>query len=94
MGSLFPSNIASRCQSHQELNVHLLFDPQIPVQEVPSPEHLHVWSIPLGGMALHSVLTEAHWPARMALDATTAMVSLGTSEYSQEKLSSKFTSFH
>lgn len=32
-GSLFPNNIASQCQSHQELNVHLLFDPQIPVQD-------------------------------------------------------------
>lgn len=95
MGSLFPNNIASHCQSHQDLNVHLLFDPQIPVQEeIPSPEHLHMHLIPLGWMALYSVLAEAHCPTRMALDAPTATVSFGTSEYSWAKLSSKFTCFY
>lgn len=46
--SLFPNNIAFHCQSYQELNVHLPFDPQIPVQdEIPSPEHLPMCSIPI-----------------------------------------------
>lgn len=85
MRSLFPNSIASHCQSHQELNIHLLFDPQIPVQEeITSPAHLHMCSIPLGGMTLYSVLTEDHCPARMTLDAPTATVSFGTSDYSKQ----------